>query len=122
MAHAAAPAAGLGRWGRLGSENKWLVCSPNLSALHTSPPSPLQDTGLVVKHIESWDVEPGRVVRQLLKPSAKVPGTMVRAGEGAGQKRLGGWAGGCLVAMLPAACCLLLMFARYDGSLATVAC
>lgn len=35
-----------------------------------------QDTGLVVKHIESWDVEPGRVVRQLLKPSAKVPGTM----------------------------------------------
>lgn len=33
------------------------------------------DTGLVVKHIESWDVEPARVVRQLLKPSAKVPAT-----------------------------------------------
>ena len=96
-------------------------CSQQPEPLLT-PPSPLQDTGLVVKHIESWDVEPGRVVRQLLKPSAKVPGTMVRAGEGAGQKRLGGWAGGCLVAMLPAACCLLLMFARYDGSLATVAC
>ncbi|PSC77022.1 SOUL heme-binding [Micractinium conductrix] len=34
-----------------------------------------QDTGLVVKHIESWDVEPAKVVRALLKPSAKVPGT-----------------------------------------------
>lgn len=32
-------------------------------------------SGLVVEHIESWDVEPAKVVRQLLKPSAKVPGT-----------------------------------------------
>ena len=37
----------------------------------------MQDTGLVVKHIESWDVEPARVVRQLLKPSASVPATQV---------------------------------------------
>ncbi|KAI7841313.1 hypothetical protein COHA_004932 [Chlorella ohadii] len=29
----------------------------------------------VVKHIESWDVDPARVVRSLLKPSAKVPTT-----------------------------------------------
>ncbi|KAL4425556.1 hypothetical protein ABPG75_009572 [Micractinium tetrahymenae] len=33
------------------------------------------DSGLVVKHIESWDVEPARVVKQLLKPSAKIPAT-----------------------------------------------
>jgi hypothetical protein len=31
------------------------------------------DTGLVIKHIESWDIEPGRVVKSLLKPSSKVP-------------------------------------------------
>lgn len=30
-------------------------------------------TGRVVEHIESWDVDPGQVVRSLLKPSAKVP-------------------------------------------------
>ncbi|PRW59024.1 SOUL heme-binding [Chlorella sorokiniana] len=29
----------------------------------------------VVKHVESWDVDPARVVRSLLKPSAKVPTT-----------------------------------------------
>lgn len=34
-------------------------------------------SGLVTKHIESWDVEPARVLRQLLKPSAKVPATQV---------------------------------------------
>ena len=34
---------------------------------------PLQETGLVVKHIESWNVEPGAVVKSLLKPSAKKP-------------------------------------------------
>lgn len=28
-----------------------------------------------MKHIESWDVEPARVVRSLLKPTAKVPST-----------------------------------------------
>ncbi|EFN57785.1 hypothetical protein CHLNCDRAFT_143130 [Chlorella variabilis] len=32
-------------------------------------------TGRVCKHIESWDIEPARVLRQLLKPSAKVPAT-----------------------------------------------
>eukprot|EP00884_Botryococcus_braunii_P014047 jgi/Botrbrau1/22643/Bobra.176_1s0065.1 len=31
-------------------------------------------TGKVVKHIESWDIEPGKVVRQLLKPASRVPG------------------------------------------------
>lgn len=31
------------------------------------------DTGLVIKHIESWDIDPGRVVKSLLKPSSKVP-------------------------------------------------
>ena len=34
---------------------------------------PLQETGLVVKHIESWNVEPSAVVKSLLKPSAKKP-------------------------------------------------
>jgi hypothetical protein len=34
-------------------------------------------SGRVVEHIEEWDVEPARVVRQLLKPSAKVPATQV---------------------------------------------
>ncbi|KAL6754352.1 SOUL heme-binding protein [Haematococcus lacustris] len=29
--------------------------------------------GRVVRHIESWDTEPGRVVAQLFKPSARVP-------------------------------------------------
>ena len=27
----------------------------------------------MVKHIESWDVEPGKVVQQLLKPASKSP-------------------------------------------------
>lgn len=31
------------------------------------------ETGYVVEHIESWDVEPAKVVRNLLKPSSKVP-------------------------------------------------
>lgn len=31
------------------------------------------ESGLVVEHIESWDVEPGKVLRSLLKPSSKVP-------------------------------------------------
>jgi hypothetical protein len=39
-------------------------------------------SGRVVQHIESWDVEPGRVVRQLLKPSAKVPATQASARGG----------------------------------------
>lgn len=33
----------------------------------------VQETGRVVKHIESWDVEPGAVVKSLLKPSARIP-------------------------------------------------
>src|SRR5689334_250411 len=33
----------------------------------------VQSTGLVVEHIERWDVEPGRVLRQLLRPAAPVP-------------------------------------------------
>ncbi|CAK0781517.1 hypothetical protein CVIRNUC_005393 [Coccomyxa viridis] len=32
-----------------------------------------EETGLVVKHIESWNVEPSAVVKSLLKPSAKKP-------------------------------------------------
>lgn len=32
----------------------------------------IQD-GLVIKHIERWDVEPGKVVKQLFQPAAKVP-------------------------------------------------
>jgi hypothetical protein len=31
------------------------------------------ETGRVCKHIEAWDVQPGRVVRELLRPSSKVP-------------------------------------------------
>ncbi len=27
----------------------------------------------MVKHIEAWDVEPGRVVRSLIRPSSRVP-------------------------------------------------
>lgn len=30
-------------------------------------------TGKVVKHVERWDVEPGKVVKQLLLPSSKIP-------------------------------------------------
>ena len=33
----------------------------------------LQETGRVVKHIESWDVEPSKVVQQLLKPASSKP-------------------------------------------------
>ena len=32
-----------------------------------------QTTGKVVKHVERWDVEPGKVVKQLLVPSSKIP-------------------------------------------------
>ena len=32
-------------------------------------------TGLVVRHIERWDVEPARVARQLLRPAAPLPTT-----------------------------------------------
>lgn len=30
-------------------------------------------TGKVVEHIEDWDIEPGKVVRDLLRPSSKTP-------------------------------------------------
>ena len=32
-----------------------------------------KDTGKVVKHIERWDVEPAKVVKQLLVPASKLP-------------------------------------------------
>ena len=35
-------------------------------------PAP-QETGLVVKHLEEWDAEPGKVVRSLIKPSSRTP-------------------------------------------------
>jgi hypothetical protein len=40
---------------------------------HPLPPPPPQETGLVIKHVESWDVDPGTVVRSLLKPASRVP-------------------------------------------------
>jgi len=33
----------------------------------------LQESGMVVKHIESWDVEPSKVLLQLLRPANKKP-------------------------------------------------
>lgn len=50
----------------------------------------------MVKHIESWDVEPARVVRQLLKPSAKVPATQVRRRRG--PREPAGWTAPCWAA------------------------
>lgn len=35
----------------------------------------VQESGRVSKHIESWDVEPGRVLKRLLKPTAREPTT-----------------------------------------------
>lgn len=35
----------------------------------------LQESGRVSKHIESWDVEPGKVLKRLLKPTARMPTT-----------------------------------------------
>jgi len=32
-----------------------------------------KDSGLVVKHIERWDIEPSKVIGQLLRPAAKFP-------------------------------------------------
>jgi hypothetical protein len=32
-----------------------------------------EETNSVVKHIERWDVEPGKVLKQLLKPASKIP-------------------------------------------------
>ena len=40
-------------------------------------PAPVQDTGLVVEHVESWDADPAAVIRRLLKPSSKVPSSEV---------------------------------------------
>ncbi|GAB4816722.1 hypothetical protein N2152v2_003768 [Parachlorella kessleri] len=39
-----------------------------------------KETGLVVKHLEDWDADPGKVLRRLLRPAAKVPGTRWEAG------------------------------------------
>ena len=33
----------------------------------------VQETGRVVEHIEMWDVEPGKVLKRLLKPASKTP-------------------------------------------------
>lgn len=33
----------------------------------------VQDTGRVVKHIEMWDVEPGKVLKRLIRPAARTP-------------------------------------------------
>ena len=33
----------------------------------------VQETGRVVEHIESWDVEPAAVVKSLLRPSSRAP-------------------------------------------------
>ena len=32
-----------------------------------------EETNSVVKHIERWDIEPGKVLKQLLKPASKIP-------------------------------------------------
>lgn len=32
-----------------------------------------ESTGKVIEHIEDWDIEPGKVVRDLLRPSSKTP-------------------------------------------------
>ena len=37
------------------------------------PCMPVQDTGRVVKHLEEWDVEPGRVLKRLLRPASRMP-------------------------------------------------
>ena len=46
-----------------------------------------------MRHIEAWDVEPGKVVAQLFKPAAKVPTTAAETfflaasdGDAAGEK------------------------------------
>ena len=41
--------------------------------LMSTAPLFLQETGRVEKHIEMWDVEPGRVLKRLLKPASKTP-------------------------------------------------
>lgn len=33
----------------------------------------MQETGRVIEHIESWDVEPAAVVKSLLRPSSRAP-------------------------------------------------
>lgn len=57
-------------WTRFeGVERAVLVHSP---LAHPAVPPPTWQNNRVVKHIEAWDVDPARVVRSLLKPSAKV--------------------------------------------------
>lgn len=55
---------------RVGERGAGALSKATLAGL-LSRPAP-QATNLVVKHIEAWDVEPAKVVRSLLKPSAKV--------------------------------------------------
>ena len=65
----------------------------------------LQETGRVVKHIESWDVEPGKVVQQLLKPASSMPESQTERFMLALSKRdvKGMWLSSADVALLSAA-------------------
>lgn len=74
----------------------------------------------MVKHIESWDVDPARVVRSLLRPTAKVPTTfwevvMQSLHDG---DALGVWfclSSGVLKVAAPASAALLLLHAVRCG-------
>lgn len=61
-------------------ETKWRVSGivqlpwkPLLAAAGGTTHVFSQETGRVEKHIEMWDVEPGRVLKRLLKPASKTP-------------------------------------------------
>ncbi|DBA78831.1 hypothetical protein WJX77_006022 [Trebouxia sp. C0004] len=61
-------------------ETKWRVSGivqlpwrPLLAAAGGTTHVFSQETGRVVKHIEMWDVEPGKVLKRLLKPAARTP-------------------------------------------------
>ena len=65
-----------------------MISAPEAMALqhwlHISLRACTQDTGKVEKHLEMWDTEPQRVLRTLLKPTAKVPTNQVRSLEQSG--------------------------------------
>ena len=50
-----------------------LPACPQAAAGGTTHVMDLAAGGRVVQHIERWDIEPGKVVRQLLRPAAKEP-------------------------------------------------
>ncbi|KAL3150302.1 hypothetical protein ABBQ32_000150 [Trebouxia sp. C0010 RCD-2024] len=61
-------------------ETKWRVSGivqlpwrPLLAAAGGTTHVFSQDTGRVVKHIEMWDVEPGKVLKRLIRPAARTP-------------------------------------------------